>query len=107
MHRVRIGERYLGFTDILHRWIYTRRGLEKLAARKDFPAPAFTINNGRNRVWDEWEIQKYEYFHPEVLDPAVKHRKVAGYAAATLKKKARSNIDRPHVVQDYLSKAGD
>ena len=89
MERVGVGERYLGFTDILHRWVYTRRGLEKLAARKGFPAPAFSINGGRNRVWDEWDIQLYETCHPEVLDEAEKHRKVAGYAAATLKKKAR------------------
>lgn len=80
---------YLGWTDLLARWTYTRRGLEKARAREDFPEPAFVVNRGRTPVWDHRDIETYETAHPEMTSAAAKRRKVAGYAAANLKKAAR------------------
>ena len=76
---------YLGFTDILRRGVYTRRGLEKLMARGGFPSPAFAINGGRNKAWHLADIVAFEKAHPELTSEADKWRKVAGYRRALQK----------------------
>ena len=75
---------YLGFTDLLARWIYTRQGLYKVLSRDGFPSPAFTINRGRTEVWREDDIQSFERAHPEMNSEASKQRKIRGCAAAAL-----------------------
>jgi hypothetical protein len=77
---------YLGFTDLLARWIYTRQGLYKVMARDGFPAPVFTINRGRTQVWHEADICRYERAHPELNSEAAKQHKIRGCAAAALKR---------------------
>ena len=73
---------YLGFRDLLKRWVYTRQGLYKIMRNSDFPAPAFTINQGRTKVWRIPEIRAYEILHPEVMDEYSKQRKMIGYGRA-------------------------
>ena len=80
---------YVGMGDILKQWIYTRRGVEKLMRREDFPLPAITVNGGRTKIWHTADIAAYEQTHPEVTSETAKHRKVAGYAIGNLKKSAR------------------
>ena len=77
---------YLGFTDLLARWIYTRQGLYKVMARDGFPAPVFTVNRGRTQVWREEDIRQYERSHPELNSEAAKQYKIRGCAAAALKR---------------------
>ena len=71
--------RYLGFRDLLQRWVYTRQGLYLLISREGFPPPAFTINQGRTKVWELSAIEAYEREHPEVTSEAAKRYKVRGY----------------------------
>lgn len=80
---------YVNFSDILRRTIYTKRGLLKMAARDDFPAPAFTVGGGKIRIWHLADIVRFEEAHPELTSENEKHRKVVGYAIANLKKRAR------------------
>jgi predicted DNA-binding transcriptional regulator AlpA len=77
--------RYLGFRDLLQRWVYTRQGLYGLIARDDFPPPAFTINQGRTKVWELSAIEAYERQHPEVTSEAAKRYKTTGYFLTLLK----------------------
>jgi hypothetical protein len=81
---------YLGFGDLVQRWVYTMRGVRKLALSADFPPPAFTINRGRTKVWSMAEINGYERRHPEVTSAEAKRRKIAGYAAAIAKKRRQA-----------------
>lgn len=82
--------RYLGVTDLLARWIYTRRGLYKVIRRDSFPVPAFSINRGHTQVWREEDIRRYELAHPEMNSEAAKQFKIRGCAAAALKRAARA-----------------
>lgn len=83
---------YLGFTDLLTRWIYTRQGLYKVMARDTFPAPVFTINGGRTQVWREDDIRLYERAHPELNSEAAKQHKIRGCAAAALKRASGTTV---------------
>lgn len=76
---------YLGFKDILRRWVYTRRGVEKMMKRGDFPAPVFALNEGRNKAWHLSDIMAFEKAHPELTSEAEKWRKVRGYQRALAK----------------------
>ena len=80
---------YVGFRDLLKRWIYTRQGLYKVLAQADFPPPAFTINGAHTKVWHVSDIARFESTHPELTSENAKARKVAGYALGNLKKAAR------------------
>lgn len=80
---------YLGFTDILRRWVYSRRGLQKMMARGDFPAPVFALNEGRNKAWHLTDITAFEQSHPEVTSLYLKHRKVVSYAIGASRKRNR------------------
>jgi hypothetical protein len=73
---------YVGLVDILRRWIYTRRGVEKMLRRNEFPAPAFAVNAGRTKIWRVADIAAFEITHPEVTSETAKRRKQAGYASA-------------------------
>jgi len=86
---------YMGMGDLLKQWIYTRRGVEKIMRRDDFPRPAFTINGGRTKVWHTADIAEYTRIHPELTSEAAKHRKVVGYALGNFQKKARNGAPRP------------
>jgi predicted DNA-binding transcriptional regulator AlpA len=79
---------YLGFRDLLKRWVYTRQGVYKLMDNADFPEPQFTINGGHTKVWHSTDIKSYEDKHPELTSEEKKRRKVAAYAGRNLKKKA-------------------
>ena len=76
---------YVGFRDLLKRWVYTRQGLYKLMRNSEFPAPAFTINQGRTKVWRIPEIEAYEITHPEMKNEESKEQKVKGYLRALRK----------------------
>ena len=84
---------YLGFTDLLTRWIYTRQGLYKVMARDGLPAPVFKINRGRTQVWREDDIRRYERAHPELNSEAAKQHKIRGCAAAALKRAASATLN--------------
>lgn len=73
---------WLAQADLVARWCYTRGGVWKLTRSKDFPAPAFTVNLGRVKVWALAEIEEYEKTHPEATDDLAKQRKIIGYAKA-------------------------
>lgn len=78
---------YLGFQDLVSRWpVYTVRGLRKLVRRDNFPAPAFTLNQGHDFVWREEDIMRFERTHPEMNSEDAKERKIRGCAAAALKR---------------------
>lgn len=70
---------YVGFRDLLARWVYTRQGLYKFMSRDDFPAPAFTINGGHTKVWELTAIKAYEKLYPELTDDGAKRFKTTGY----------------------------
>lgn len=68
--------RYLGTADLAKRWAYTTRGVRNLILNEtDFPAPAFTVNGGRIRVWTLAAIAAWEARHPEVLSADAKRQK--------------------------------
>ena len=74
--------RYLGTADLARRWSYTTRGVRNLILNElDFPAPAFSINAGRIRVWTLADI--------EAGNPAIPRRK------ATAPSSKRPSIRRP------------
>ena len=81
---------YVGLKDLIERWVYTRQGVHKLLRRADFPKPDFTVNAGKTPVWFLPDIKLFEKHHPELTSREAKLRKVAGYAAANFKKKARN-----------------
>ena len=81
---------YLGFADLVKRWVYTRQGVHRLLRSPDFPAPVFTINRGRTKVWRLADIEFYERKHPEVTDADLKRDKVLGYARAVMKGDCRA-----------------
>ena len=70
---------YLGFRDLLARWVYTRQGLYNVICYRDFPAPAFVINGGKTKVWRTVEIAAFEQQHPELLSTEARDFKVKGY----------------------------
>ena len=79
--------RFVGFADLIRRWVYTPRGARKVVAGRDFPAPQFAINAGRTKVWYLPDIEGYERAHPELTSEEAKRRKRAGYAAALAKRR--------------------
>ena len=70
---------YLGFRDLLARWVYTRQGLYKVIRYRDFPVVAFEINGGKTKVWRRADIETFEQGHPELLSEAARDFKVKGY----------------------------
>jgi hypothetical protein len=78
---------YVNFTDILRRTVYSKRGLLKMAARADFPAPAFTVGAGKIRIWHLADIEAFERAHPELKSTVAKMRKVRGFQRARAKGK--------------------
>jgi hypothetical protein len=76
--------------DLVRRWVYTKRGVQKLIGRGGFPAPAIIDGAGRLKLWHSGDIAVYEAAHPEVTSEEEKRRKVRGYAIANLKKAKRA-----------------
>ena len=74
---------YLRMADLVKRWIYTRRGLEKLIGRGGFPEPQIVA--GRTRLWYAADIVTFESNHPELTSEEAKRRKVRGFAIARSK----------------------
>ena len=71
----------LTFADLVHRWVYTRYGLQKLRKRDpEFPEPFRTFPGNRGNLWRREEIVAYEAKRPELLSETTKKRKVARYA---------------------------
>lgn len=70
---------FVGIADLVSRWGYTRQGVHLLAKRDDFPAPAFTINGGRTKVWRTSDVAAWERDKPELHSEAAKVHKVKGY----------------------------
>lgn len=73
---------YVNFSDILRRSVYTKQGLVKMAGRADFPAPAFTVGDGKIRIWRLDDIEVFEKTHPELTSEGAKLRKVSGFRKA-------------------------
>jgi hypothetical protein len=68
--------RYLGTADLAKRWGYTTRGVRNLIQNEiDFPAPAFTVNEGRIRIWTLPTIEAWETVHPETKSADAKRQK--------------------------------
>jgi len=81
---------YLTLADLVRRWVYTRRGLQKLIGRGGFPAPVITDATGRLKLWHTADIAAFEDAHPELTDREAKRRKVRSYAIGNLKKQGRA-----------------
>lgn len=60
---------FLGMADLVARWTYTRMGAFKVTQHPDFPAPAFTINQGRVKVWQLDQVKAFEQMHPRLTRP--------------------------------------
>lgn len=81
----------LGLTDIINRWIYTREGVRLLMKYDpEFPAPAGSINGGRNRFWLTSDIALYESTRRWLTDPSAKARHMQ---IAFLKKLKMEDMD--------------
>jgi hypothetical protein len=76
---------YLAMADLGRRWIYSRRGLQKLMRRSGFPEPFITANQGRIKLWHMSDVAAYEAAHPELTSEEAKRRKVSGFARARRK----------------------
>ena len=85
--------RFVGIADLAARWRYTPQGVNKLARRRDFPAPLFTVNAGRVRAWGLSEIEDFERHHPEVTSLTQKRRKIIGYLRAVSKGQPQEGCD--------------
>jgi len=70
-----VAETYIGMGDLVERWTYSRMGVHKATKWEGFPAPAFTINQGRVKVWRLAEIEAFEKLHPELTDEHAKSQK--------------------------------
>ena len=70
---------YVGFRDLLARWVYTRQGVYLVMRWPDFPAPAFEIDGGKTKVWRLVDVESFEKRHPELLTEAAKEFKRKGY----------------------------
>jgi hypothetical protein len=82
---------YVTLADLVRRWVYTRRGLQKLIRRGGgFPAPVITDGTGRLKLWHTADIAAFEDAHPELTSEEEKRRKVRSYAIGNLKKKGRA-----------------
>lgn len=79
---------YLGVSDLVARWVYTRGGVHVLLKNKAFPAPCFIINKGRTKVFLLADIEAYEKNHPELFDDEIKRRKQNGYYLACGRERA-------------------
>lgn len=66
---------FLGMADLVARWTYTRGGVHNVTRWSDFPASAFTINQGRVKVWRLVDIEAFEKLHPELTSPHTKEQK--------------------------------
>lgn len=82
---------YMTLADLVRRWVYTRRGVQKLIRRGGFPEPALIVNGSRTKLWHTADIAAFETSHPELTSEEAKHRKVRGYAIANLKKARRGS----------------
>lgn len=80
---------YLGFRDLLARWVYTRPALYAVLRWPDFPAPAFVINAGRTKIWRVADIAEFEKQHPELLSTAARDWKTKGYLLSMMRAEAR------------------
>lgn len=59
----------LGIKDLEIRWKYSRQGIhQKQRNDPDFPKPIASINLGRNQVFLEKDIAKYEKNHRELTE---------------------------------------
>jgi len=78
---------HLTFADLVRRWVYTRRGLQKLRKRDpEFPEPIATIKgSNKGALWRLEDIIAYEEKMPELLDEKKKRSKVARFAMAVLR----------------------
>ena len=88
--RVCVVAQRVGVKDLIRRWVYTPRGARKVIAHRDFPAPEFSVNEGKTPVWFLPDVIAYERTHPELTSEAAKYGKVRGFAIANLKKKAKA-----------------
>lgn len=84
-------EIYLRLGDLARRWGYSKQGVQKLAKREDFPAPCFTLNHGKIRIWAVREVEAFERERPELLSEDAKLRKVAGFLRAINKGERRGH----------------
>lgn len=73
---------YLGVSDLVARWVYTRGGVHILLKNKGFPRPYFIVNKGRTKVYLLADIEAYERNHPELFDNELKEKKQKGYFLA-------------------------
>ena len=58
----------VGLSDLAERWQRSREYVRlHMRDADDFPAPAGSINGGRNRFWLASDLEAYEARHPSVL----------------------------------------
>lgn len=73
----------LGLSDIAQRWKRSREFVRLHMRDADaFPAPAGSINNGRNRFWLERDLAAYEGANPHVVAGAEGRRRPSGTRSA-------------------------
>jgi len=75
-----VAETFLGMADLVERWTYSRMGVHKATKWEGFPEPAFTINQGRVKVWRLADIEAFEKLHPELTSDHAKSQKQWWYA---------------------------
>jgi hypothetical protein len=51
-----------------------------LVKNKNFPAPAFSVNNGKTNVWLSLDIEAYEAKNKSVVSEDAKHQKMLFFA---------------------------
>jgi hypothetical protein len=68
---------HLRITDLMSRWVYTRRGIEKLIRRGLLPEPQITA--GRSKLWHVADIAAFEATRPELVSGAAKRNKPPVY----------------------------
>lgn len=66
--------------DLVERWTYSRMGVHKATRWDGFPEPAFTINQGRVKVWRLADIEAFEKHYPELTCKLSKSQKQWWYA---------------------------
>jgi hypothetical protein len=76
--------KYIGLQDLFHRWIYTIKWLRLLVKNKHFPAPSFSVNNGKTNVWLLSDIEAYEAKNKSVVSEDAKHQKILFFGVGAL-----------------------
>lgn len=66
---------FLGMADLVARWTYSRMGVHKVTHWPGFPEPAFTINQGRTKIWRLADIEAFEKQHHELTSEHAKAQK--------------------------------